>query len=300
LEYDMKEPRAATTWDAVVARGACDPLPPPDDEPDYITGLQGGCLVAGGLFDAETKECLPAPPAPEPAEWLMVQDAEAVTFEFDPEVSAECPEEAFWSGAMTMTDADPDTLWFTDRPDRLAYTQSTDASVDGFEQTFSEATGSYPTAVLNWREWDVDEEIPVPGVERHIVVELTSPAYSQEDATLTYAVCGLRLDDPGTLEPLPDAEQYQPEEAPSSGDFALFIDGVTKPVCGASEAESSCYLWGYCGSGGGNSGSCSGKGLANADWGTVAGACEKQFGEGVGYLEAWRSTTEVASEGQCL
>ena len=278
-----KTPRTTTLWGAaltaltaaaVVSLGACDVLNPPDDGPDY----QDGCLAAGGLFDEETQECSPAPPAPEPAAWLMVQDAEAVTFEFDAEVSAECPEEAFWSGTMTMTGADPDTLWFTDRPDRLAYTQSTAEFTAGFEQTFSEATGGSPNAVLNWREWDDDGEIPLPGEERHIVVELTSAAYSEEDAMLTYSVCGLRLDDPATLEPLPDAEQYQPEEAPASGDFALFIDDVTKPVCGPTEAETDCYLWGYCGPDGWDVGSCSGKRRDAPEWGTPAtSVCQDRY-----------------------
>ena len=69
-------------------------------------------------------------PTPEPVaetteapSWLMVQDSGSVSFDFDDSIDEGCPAEAFWSGTMTMGDADPETLWFSDRPDRVAFTQ---------------------------------------------------------------------------------------------------------------------------------------------------------------------------------
>ena len=167
-------------------------------------------------------DALPPPPAPS---WLMVQDSEGVSFDFDDVIDEECPSEAFWSGTMTMTGADPDTLWFTDRPDRLAYTEGTAEFISGFGETFSESTGGNPNAVLNWEDAG-------DGTEKHAVIELryvdeTSPSYDADSAVLTYSVCGLRLDDPETLQTLPDNEQFQPPEDVSVyGRLSLFIDST--------------------------------------------------------------------------
>ena len=76
-----------------------------------------------------------------------------------------CPAEAFWSGSMTMTDADQETLWFSDSPDRLAFTQSTDEFVTGFGVTSTESTGGDPNGVLNWEDSADDPE-------KHAVLEL--------------------------------------------------------------------------------------------------------------------------------
>ena len=83
----------------MVSVGACEPR-----------NYQDGFLAASGVFDAETEECSPAHPEPESITWLMVHDAEAVAFEFDDEVSVEGPEEAFWSGTMTMAGEGADQL----------------------------------------------------------------------------------------------------------------------------------------------------------------------------------------------
>ena len=166
----------------------------------------------------------PAPVTGTP-KWLMVQDSGSVSFDFDVSIDEGCPVEAFWSGTMTMGDADPETLWFSDRPDRLAFTETTDEFVTGFGTTFTASTGGDPNAVLNWQD-------PADDVEKHAVLELryvegTSPQYDGDARVLTYSVCGLRLDDPDTLQPLPESEQVEPPETVSSiGNVTLFIDTV--------------------------------------------------------------------------
>ena len=79
--------------------------------------------------------------------------------------------------------------------------------------------------MLNWED-SVEE------TEKHAVLELrylegTSPQYDGDAGVLTYSVCGLRMDDPDTLQPLPESEQVEPPETVSSiGNVTLFIDTV--------------------------------------------------------------------------
>jgi len=182
-------------------------------------------------------------PTPEPVaetteapSWLMVQDSGSVTFDFDDSIDEGCPAEAFWSGTMTMGDADPETLWFSDRPDRVAFTQTTDEFVTGFVTTFTASTGGDPNAVLNWQD-------PADDFETHAVLELryvagTSPQYDGDAGVLTYSVCGLRLDDPDTLQPLPESEQVEPPESVSSiGNITLFIDPTPSPALGSEPTQ---------------------------------------------------------------
>ena len=174
----------------------------------------------------------------------MVQDAGGVSFDFDGSIDEGCPGEAFWSGTMTMTDADPETLWFSDRPDRLAFTQSTDEFVTGFGETFTESTGGDPNGVLNWEDSEDD-------TEKHAVLELryvegTSPQYDGDASVLTYSVCGLRLDDPDTLEPLPESEQVEPpEEVSSNGKMTLFIDDYAAELAAWAQRYN-CFVGGFC------------------------------------------------------
>ncbi len=203
--------RLSLTGLLVLSLGAC------DDEADYQSGRQDGCVEGGGVWDTDTNSCA------QPASWLMVQQAEGVSFAFDDATDAGCPAEAFWSGTMTMTGADSNTLRFSDRPYRLAFTQPTQEFVSGFAEAFSEASGGNPNAVLTWDD-------AATGDERFAMVELVaiadaSPSYDADSATLTYSVCGLRLDDPDTLTSLADGEQFVPEASPNaSGGYSLLID----------------------------------------------------------------------------
>ncbi len=183
----------------------------------YMSGRQDGCVEAGGVWKTDTNSCA------QPASWLVVQDASSVNFAFDDAKDTGCPTEAFWSGTMTMTGADSDTLQFSDRPYRLAFTQPTADFVSGFAEAFAEVSGGNPNAVLTWDD-------ATTGDEKFAVVELvaitdTSPSYDADSNTLTYKVCGLKLDDPNILTPLSDSEQLAPEVSPrASGRYFLFID----------------------------------------------------------------------------
>jgi hypothetical protein len=234
-------------------------------EPSYLEGMQDACAQAQGTWDAESETCAPAVPD---QNWLVIQDAEGVTFALDDTLDAACPEEAFWSGTMTMTGADTDTLWFSDRPFRHAYTQTTQEFIAGFGDTFSEDSGGDPNAVLNWKDTATMEE-------QHAVIELryvdaSSPSFDADTQTLSYAVCGLKLDDPTTLMPLPDDQQVQPPAAPmAQGEFSLFIDSVLVgqgAVCGSNEATTNCYWRGVCGNDAWAHGSCASKGLPPPSW----------------------------------
>ena len=160
----------------------------------------------------------------------MVQDSEGVSFDFDEALDEECSSEAFWSGTMAMTGADPDTLWFTDRPDRLAYTEGTAEFISGFGVNFSESTGGNPNAVLNWDEDNDDgvEEQVVPELRYHDDISPSHDAASQFSPTASVVFGSVP---PFTPHPLPDPEQYRPpstfpprlSETPS-----LFIDGFKR------------------------------------------------------------------------
>ena len=57
------------------------------------------------------------------------------------------------------------TPWFSDRPYRHAFTQSTAEFVAGFGKAFSARSGSNPNAVLNWED-------AITGDEKSVVLEL--------------------------------------------------------------------------------------------------------------------------------
>ncbi|MCH2186308.1 hypothetical protein MK280_10600 [Myxococcota bacterium] len=172
-------------------------------------------VVALGLVscDAESEG------AAEGVSWLMVQNAEGLSFAFDDAVDAACPGEAFWSGAMTMTGVDEETLYFTDRPSRRTLTQPTSDFVANFDEAFAPDSGGYPNAVLSWEDAATSRQ-------RADVVELSSPTFDASTSTLVYSVCGLRLDDHETLMPFPDDQQVRPEAMPdATGRVSLFVDG---------------------------------------------------------------------------
>ncbi len=174
------------------------------------------CADGGGAWDTNTETCA-KPPA-----WLMVQDAADVSFTFDPTLDVNCPAGAFWSGTLTMSEVDDETLWFTDRPYRLAYVQSTEDYSTDFPTLFNDTNGGAPNAVLNWFDSTTNTEL-------HTVIEIDAPVYDSASPSVVYGrVCGLMMDDANTLEPLPMTDQVQPPANPTAvGNFTLFIDNAT-------------------------------------------------------------------------
>ncbi len=184
---------------------------------DFMSGRQEGCVEAGGVWDADTSSCAKA------AQWLMTQDADGVSFAFDDAMGADCSSDAFWSGTMTLTGADSDTLWFSDRPHRLAFTSTTAAFVSVFADAFGKAGGGNPNAVLAWDDATTGDEMSA--VVELVAIAGSSPSYDADSDALIYQVCGLELEDPKTLAPLPASEQLAPESSPrAAGRYSLFID----------------------------------------------------------------------------
>ena len=98
---------------------------------------------------------------------------------------------------------------------------------------------------------------------------------------MAYQVCGLKLDDPSTLEPLPDDQQVQPPADPTAeGEFSLFIDSVLwpdAPSCYPDDPKKTtdCYYMGVCGDEGFRMGSCSAK--TQSDAAAYGESCAAQF-----------------------
>ena len=144
----------------------------------------------------------------------MVQDAQDVTLAFHDDLMLDCvSDDGLWSRVMTLHDADPQTLWFTNSPVRLAHTANTVDFAENFAETFSEASRGLPNAMLAWDD-------PASDHERFVVVELDNPQVEQGDEglTLSYDVCVLPID---------NVVNVQPEDAPAlTGHVTLFIDGA--------------------------------------------------------------------------
>ncbi len=169
--------------------------------------------------------CGPGEPTPEPGSWVMMQDATEVGFRFHYFSSPwACPSDAFWSGTMTMTDVDPETHWFSRTPNDSAVDQPTAEFATDFNSAFTEVTGGYPHGLISWDD-------PEDGTPHTYALELRSPVYDAPATTLAYLVCGLRLDEPATLEPLPDAQLLRPPESPTmSGPARLFMNNFACPL----------------------------------------------------------------------
>jgi phosphatidylserine/phosphatidylglycerophosphate/cardiolipin synthase-like enzyme len=151
--------------------------------------------------------------------WLVVQNAKDLALTFDASLYAGCAaNDGLWSGTIALLEADPDTLWFTDRPEHVSFTMATDAFVADFPTLFDPAGAGAPNAVLSWDEAGT-------GVDHNVVVVLSHPWMTND--TLHYKACGLPLHDEQTLEVLPaDAQYVPPANPPNTGSVSLFIDSV--------------------------------------------------------------------------
>ena len=156
--------------------------------------------------------------------WLMLQHAESVAFDVDDTVSSACAElGAIWSGELTLLEVDDETLWFSERPDYVAFEMATAEYVELFDTLFGDVP---PNAVVSW-------EGPGGGVEDH-VVEVQAPTLSGDD--LTYGACGLPITDAATGEVV--AGQEPPDHRPAhTGSISLFIDDAPDAGAHAGEEE---------------------------------------------------------------
>ncbi len=178
-------------------------------------------LLATGISCASRDLEVQAEKPPQPS-FLMFQDADGVHFTFDETLSDEGKAVgAIWSGRMTLTGIDPDMLWFSDRPNRIAFKKSTRNFVRNFTTTFTDANGGAPNAVVSWDDKKTD-------TVQFVVLELSNPQL--EGDVLEYSVVGLPLDDPKTLQPLPLEKQFVPPATPNVlGKVTIFIDNAPPP-----------------------------------------------------------------------
>jgi hypothetical protein len=183
--------------------------------------------VDGGASDEDTGA---AADTGETVSWLMTQDAADVSFVFDETIDGDCAAlDGLWSGEIVLHEIDDETLWFSDRPDRYSFTQPTEQFVAEFSEIFTPESGGLPNAVISWD--DVAD-----ARTRSVVAQLDAPDLDGED--LSYLACGLPLNDPETLEPLPEDEQYIPPADPViEGRVNLFIDSSTSGSSGDLERD---------------------------------------------------------------
>lgn len=118
---------------------------------------------------------------------------------------------------LTLTGVDADTVYFADRPDRVAGTQSTESFVDEWAAGADSFADDAPNAALK-----------VAGSDEVYIVELLEPSYDAAAQTLSYRVVPV-----GDTGELPVSM-----ESPS-----LFID---------SSAGAHLCVWKVCVSGGGS------------------------------------------------
>lgn len=176
----------------------------------WVFLIASGCADEGASSEAES--------------WLMFQDSTRGLFAIDDHVDPSCPPESLWSGDMTLSGVDPNTVFFRESPGRLAFSVPTAEFVAGFGRAFTSTTGGDPTAALHWQDRSSSES-------RHALVRLragasASPDYDEDAQILTYRVCGGTHHDPITGEPLSEEQQAPPDEAPrATGGFLLIIDG---------------------------------------------------------------------------
>ena len=134
---------------------------------------------------------LPACDSTEEAEepWLSVQDAEEVSFTFDDTVEAACPEDALWSGTVTLSGTSQQTLLVAPRGYRSALSQSTDAFITELGGAAAVDGAMDLEATLTW-------ENPLTGQLKTAdllirMMDSSGPSYDVVAQQLDYEVCGL-------------------------------------------------------------------------------------------------------------
>ena len=129
--------------------------------------------------------------------WLSVQDAEEVSFTFDDTVDAACPEDALWSGTVTLAGASQQTFLVAPRRYRAALSQLTGDFIDELGGAASEEGAMDPEATLTW-------ENPLTGELKtaDLLIRMadgSGPSYDPVARQLDYWVCGLTEAPPAFL-----------------------------------------------------------------------------------------------------
>ena len=142
---------------------------------------------------AAPQSSTPTAPAPDKPEFLFVQTADSVTLA---------------DGILTMGGVNPATIYFSDRPDRVAGHLTTDEFVATWGDGDDSFASNPPNATMSILTGDEPQEI---------VVVLTEP--SLEDDVLTYNVSIL-----------------QGADVAAGGACSLFIDIIGRPLTPVSYA----------------------------------------------------------------
>jgi hypothetical protein len=173
---------------------------------DAVTGALGAAALLTATRTASARE---ATPAPDQVSYLFVQACESGV--------ATVLDDAERTYELTLQHASGQTLFFADRPERLAGIVSTDA----FLEEVTAAGNDPPNAAFAFSPGDGGEEIEVA------VVELTSPSADAEADVISYQVRLIKVDKDQagdgkagkTIEPV--------TELPASfGQATLFIDDM--------------------------------------------------------------------------
>ena len=145
-------------------------------------------MATTSLASIAAAQTPPTPAAPKEADFLFVQSAKGMTFNKA-------------KSALTLTGVNPVTIFFTDRPERIAGNMKTTR----FIPFWSEGKDSFKSNPPN-----ADISI-IEGAElKQVIVELRDPVLSGED--LTYSVKILQGDMPAT-----------------GADVSVFIDIIGRP-----------------------------------------------------------------------
>ena len=188
-------------------------------------GLAAG-LAATSSAPAHAQEATPDP-ITDDATFLFVQSATSGTFAANPAAGTPAADSVtVGDGAdylLTLSGHTGNTVYFSDRPERIFGEAPTQAFLDGL----GFPAANPPNAALVTNDENGDEDI--------LVVELFGPSYDATAGTVTYGVNILSDYEGSGLAHVADRQQDE-DLAPTFGEASLFIDDCSD--------VSVCLIWG--------------------------------------------------------
>ena len=174
------------------------------------------CAASGSKDGTSHEEGIP---------WMMTQAAGGIAFDIDKTPNAHAKSiGAHWSGRMTLTDVNPDTIWMADRPYRRAFEMKTTRFTSRFPDIFTKETGGSPNATVSWAEHKSHKQ-------HFVVVEVSDPKLEGND--LTYTVVGIPYSEDEHGAPAVHPNEYIPSGVQSiDGTVSLFIDPWVESASG--------------------------------------------------------------------
>ena len=160
--------------------------------------IAASALTASALASVKSASAQPTPQAPGEAEFLFVQSSKGMTFDKA-------------TNKLTLTGVSPITIFFTDRPQRIAGNMKT----AGFVPFWSQGKDSFKSNPPN-----ADVSLIENRALKQIVVELQDPVPSGDDLAYTVKI-------------------LQGEMPAKGADVSVFIDTVGYPLTPLSYADAS-------------------------------------------------------------